>query len=255
LSAPDALVANSQAGRNTAIELGIRPARVHVLPNAIDATPFAATRALRKPSSRVTVALIGQLIDDKRVDRFLDALAVARRTAPALVGIVVGDGPEQSALRARAERLGLLPEGVEFRGVCTDVPALLADVDILALTSDHEGLPNVILEAMAAGLPVVTTPAGDAGRVVQDGKTGYVVPFDHIQVLAERLIQLTGSPALRLAQGQAGTLAVASGYSPEGLSTRLLDIYRAVAMASGRSHLLERLEANAGNCMSLTGTA
>src|SRR5947208_4837339 len=145
--APSALVTNSHKARHTAIGLGISSAKIHVVANVIDAAVFdRASRsrlAARTPGQAVAI-LVGQLIRAKRVDRFLEALALARRSTPELRGAVVGDGPERVSLEALAGRLGLLPDGVEFRGVSDDIPRLMAEAHMLALTSDHEGFPNVI---------------------------------------------------------------------------------------------------------------
>src|SRR5690606_17108355 len=96
---------------------------------------------------------------------------------------------------------------------------------ILVLTSDHEGFPNVLLEAMAAGLPVVTTPAGDAASVVQDGVTGYVVGFDDGVALVARLLALARSADLRRQFGQAGRQRAAAVYGPEQLAPKLFEVY------------------------------
>ena len=108
--------------------------------------------------------------------------------------MIVGDGPLWTALHQRAQDLGLLPDGVAFLGRRNDVPALLGSADMLVLSSDHEGCPNVVMEAMAARRPVVTTPAGDAGVLVEDGVSGYVVPFDDVEAMAD---QWSVSPSRR----------------------------------------------------------
>src|SRR5205807_1613610 len=207
LRAPSTLVTNSHRARNTAIGLGISSAKIHVVANVIDTGMFdraCRSRPVTRARGPAVVLLVGQLIWAKRVDRFLEGLALARRSTPELKGVVVGDGPERMSLEMRAGGLGLLPDGVEFRGVCDDIPRLMAEAHMLALTSDQEGLPNVILEAMAARLPVVTTPAGDAADVIEDGVSGFVVPFDAIEDLADRLVRLARSPALRRKLGGAG---------------------------------------------------
>src|SRR5258706_15129835 len=129
---------------------------------------------------------------------------MARQEVLDLKGILIGDGPERPRLEALANKLGLLPDGLLFLGRRNDVPALLAQASMLVLSSDHEGFPNVLLEAMAARLPVITTPAGDAGLVVQEGITGYVLPFDDIDAMAERMVRLAKSPDLRHTLGEAG---------------------------------------------------
>ncbi len=248
LRAPAALVANSHAARRTAVRLGVSSAKIHVVPNVIETSAF--DRACRPPRAARTAAstlvvLVGQLIVAKRVDRFLEALVLARRSTPGLKGVVVGAGPERGSLEAHANRLGLLPDGLEFRGAVDDIPRLMAEADILALTSDNEGFPNVILEAMAARLPVITTPAGDAADAVEDGVSGFVVPFDAVEQLANRLVCLARAPTLRQELGEAGYARVNARYSCEGLTDRLLAVYRAVAQQTGHLHVLDRLPCDA----------
>ena len=91
----------------------------------------------------------------------MTALNIACREAPKLLGIIIGDGPELANLQAFAQQRGLSEENLLFLGRRDDVPAILRRAQIFMLTSDHEGFPNVLLEAMAARLPVITTPAGD----------------------------------------------------------------------------------------------
>ena len=181
---------------------------------------------------------IGRMCPEKRFDRFLEALARARHAAQELRGMIVGDGPEEPDLRRRAVDLGLLPNDVLFPGRRDDVPALLRQADMLVLSSDYEGFPNVILEAMAARLPVITTPAGDAGVVVEDGISGYVVPSDDIAMMADRMVRLASSQGLRRELGAAGRRRVEQCYSFDGLAERLLSAYETVARRLDRPDVL-----------------
>jgi len=251
LRAPTALVTNSHAARRAAMQLGISSAKIHVVANVIETSAFEQAcrcRPATRNAGQAVAILVGQLVRAKRADRFLEALALARRSTPGLKGLVVGDGPERASLEAHAGRLGLLPDGLKFHGPAdpNDIPRLMAAADILALTSDYEGLPNVILEAMAARLPVVTTPAGDAAAVVEDGIGGFVVPFDALDELADRLTRLTRSPALRHELGEAGYERVTARYACAGLADRLLAVYRAAGQQRGRRDVLEKLPPRAG---------
>src|SRR5262249_26641379 len=161
--APTVLLANSQKGAENADRLGVMHGPVRVLPNAIDLADFdrrSASTARASAEIRRDVLMVGHLILAKRVDRFFQALSLARSQRPALRGVVVGDGPLLAELESLAEKLCLRPDGVEFIGRRDDVPELLSQSSMLVCTSDHEGFPNVLLEAMAARLPIVTTPAG-----------------------------------------------------------------------------------------------
>jgi glycosyltransferase involved in cell wall biosynthesis len=232
LRLPPSILANSWAARDNAEALGVPARRLHVLTNVIDlaeldrALDGSAPRAVSSPP---TLLLLCRLYPVKRVDRFLRVVELVRRRVPDLRALIVGDGSERAALEATAVNLGLLPGTVEFLGRRDDVASVLTASDVLVVTSDHEGFPNVILEAMAAGLPVVTTPAGDAARIVEEGATGHVVGFEDIEAMADRLVQLLADPARRKSLGTASRQAVESRYAREGLAERLIRLYAEVA--------------------------
>ena len=246
LRSPSVLIANSHAAKRNAVSLGIRNDKVYILSNVIDLVEFdeqIQTAQFQKGSNKgIYASVVARLVYEKRLDLFLEALALAGREVGELKGIVIGDGPEKTNLEAMAADIGLLPESVSFLGLRNDVPPLLRQADMLILTSDHEGSPNVLLEAMAAGVPVVTTPAGDADVIVQDGVTGYVVAHNDVEELAKRMVRLAKSPELRRRLGVAGRCRVESNFCVDGLASRLLSIYREIAEHLGNRELQRILE-------------
>lgn len=253
LRLPDALIANSYAARQTAVQSGVAESKISVLYNVIDLDDFDRKASqevdFTRRDDQVVAALVANLIPFKRVERFLDALAEARKQAPELIGMVVGDGRSLPELEERARQLGLLPGGVQFLGRRKDVPGLLAQADFLMLTSDHEGIPNVLLEAMAGSLPVITTPTGDAARIVKDGLSGYVVDFEDQAGRVERMLALARNRSLRKGMGTVGRRLVESEYSDEKLGASLLGLYGEIARARGgrrQRKEIELLAASAG---------
>jgi glycosyltransferase involved in cell wall biosynthesis len=238
---PEVLVVNSCAARERAMSSGVAPDRVHVIPNVL---ALPATRSLHAEAADggIQAVAAGGLHPDKRFDRFIAALALARRRHPQLRGVIAGSGPERARLEQQASDLGLLPAGLRFEGHTPDLPALLRRSHMLALTSTHEGFPNVLLEAMAEGLPVVTTPAGDSSRLVQDRVTGYVVGFDDVTGLADRMVELAASAELRRRLGEAGRARVIDEFSPARLGDQLLATYSGAARRSRAAPLLSILE-------------
>jgi glycosyltransferase involved in cell wall biosynthesis len=246
LRAPRTLVSNSRAAAQRAERSGVRPERIQVLTNVIDVAEFDRIWApcrVDAPSREVPIAIaVARLVSAKRLDRFLRALARARQQGIPLRGVIVGDGPERPGLEALAGALGLFPEGVVLLGEREDVPRLLARADMLVLTSQHEGFPNVLLEAMAAHLPVVTTTAGDAASLVRDGRTGFVVPFDDQELLCARLTELAVSPATRQALGRAGRRVIEEEYRTDTLAGRALRIYHQAARLQRCTDSMRALE-------------
>jgi glycosyltransferase involved in cell wall biosynthesis len=240
-------IANSYRARQNLVSRGIKPHKMEVLPNVIDLQDFDARSVLPPgislPSKRVIVAAVGSLHACKRFDRFIEALALARRREPALAGVIAGeDCGAKAALQERANSLGLAPNDLTFLGEFDRVPALLARAALLVLTSDYEGFPNVILEAMAARLPVITSPAGDAGLVVQHGKTGYVVEPEDTQGMAGLMVRLARTPSMRMNFGEAGRIRVEQEYNYESLSGRLIAIIQRFARQLRRVSIHDMLE-------------
>ncbi len=244
LSLPHSIIVNSHSALEEAHTMGLPAERFFVLPNVIDRSAYNPHELAddRTAPDLIKAIFVGRLVPEKRVEHFLQALAAARREVPHLVGYVVGDGPERARWERTAADLGLLGHGVAFLGQRKDVPQLLLASDMLVLFSDYEGSPNVIIEAMAAGLPVISTPAGDAKYLVLPEKTGYLVPFGDISGMAEHLVILAQSPALRAEMGAAAQRLVEANHDPDHLANRLMTIYRDIARRRHANRLLKALE-------------
>ncbi len=187
----------------------IAPEQVCVIPNGIDLAPFddlpapaAARRALGLPEDGLVIGQVGRLVPVKNQALLLAAFAVLAPAVPEAHLVVAGDGPLRAELTADAERRGLSPR-VHLLGRRDDIPAVLAAMDVFCLCSQSEGLPLAIVEAMAAGLPVVATAS--AGRdLVVEGRTGYLTPPGEAAPLSARLGELLRAPATRRAMGTEG---------------------------------------------------
>jgi glycosyltransferase involved in cell wall biosynthesis len=247
LSLTHGLIANSHRAKENLISKGIDPRKIAVLPNVIDLSDFDNKAAKRLPArmreDRIPVAAVGSLLRCKRFDRFIAALAWARQKIPALFGSIAGDDlGEKSALERQAGALGLIPGHLEFLGECNNIPALLAQSRLLVLSSEYEGFPNVILEGMAARLPVVATPAGDVARIVEDAVTGYVLQPDDVRGMGEHIVRLATNPALATQMGEAGRTRVEQDFNFDSLAERLLSVFSNFARAQRKASLLKLLE-------------
>lgn len=165
---------------------------------------------LRTPVKAVTV---GRLVPWKQVNGLLEALT----EVPELGLVVVGDGPERPRLERRARELGV-QDRVYFAGRRPKKEALglMAACDLFVLNSAYEGLPHVVLEAMALGLPVVATAAGGTPEVVRDGETGVLVPGQY-GTLGASLSALARDPALRRRLGRAARQWIGERLSAENM--------------------------------------
>ncbi len=194
-----------------AVGSGVPPERVVAIPYGIRPGDFevpageaaAARRSLGAgPVDRLVVA-VGRLHEQKRFDLLLEAFAAAARKVPTARLAVVGTGSLRGDLEARATALGV-EEKVRFAGFRSDVAALFAGADLFALSSDDEGLPMVVIEAMASGRAVAATDVGSVRDLVVDGETGLVVPRRDPAALGEAMAALLSDDGRRAAMGQAG---------------------------------------------------
>jgi glycosyltransferase involved in cell wall biosynthesis len=141
--------------------------------------------------------------------------------------VIVGDGPDRGALLERA-RATLRPELIHFTGARDDVEALLAGFDAFALTSESEGLPLVVLEAMAVGLPVVATAVGGVPDVIERGRTGFLVPASDRIALMKELLLLTTRAHATEEVAAAGRRMVLERHSTEHMARDYEQLYRRI---------------------------
>jgi glycosyltransferase involved in cell wall biosynthesis len=225
-------VAVSENIRRAAIAAGLPPARIYVRPIGIDPTQFVP--AGMPVSSRAPVILfLGRLVEKKGALHLLAAFAALRRILPAARLVIAGDGPEREALALRAAVIG----GVRFTGSFSraQAQALLAEARVLCLPSitaesgDAEGLPLVILEAQAAGVPVVTSARGGAEEGIQHGVTGYAFAERDVAAMTARLHALLTDDALAERFALAGPLFVKANHDVHRCTEALEALYDEVA--------------------------
>jgi sugar transferase (PEP-CTERM/EpsH1 system associated) len=215
---------------------GIPPDKVVCIANGIDVAAFAVSRTA--PSRRPLLGefappgtlLIGNVA---RLDKVKDQAGLL--SAFKLLGeqagpqaqcrlVIAGEGPEHAALQRQIEQLGLTRQ-VRLLGNRDDIAALLAECDVFVLPSIAEGMPVTVLEAMAAGLPVVATGVGGLASVVEHGKTGTLVPAGDPAALAQALGAYVADEALRRRHGDAGRARVTAHFSMSAMLSAYTALY------------------------------
>ena len=232
----DALVADGWAAANLPAVLGTPVDR---LPKGVDGDRFhpdgPSARARLGLEGKRVVLTVARLVPIKNVQRLLDAMAAVRAQLADAHLVVVGDGPEADTLRQRAAALGIA-DAVTFAGFAphADTPEFYRAADVFALSSDFDNSPNVVLEAMAAGLPVVTTDVGGVRELVADrpgAAAGAVVVPREPAALAEALKQYLTAPDTARAAGAHNRARAIAEFSWRTSALRLLDVYRRIVSA------------------------
>lgn len=185
--------------------VGLDPRKTVVIPNAIDAGPYAtATPAdlapLGIPPGSPVLISIGRLEAQKGIDVLLEASANVLRRISDVHFLIVGEGPDRAFLERLAQRLGISPK-VHWAGRRSDVPSLLRASAALVLPSRWEGMPNVVLEAMAAGKPVVATDVEGVRELVRPDINGWVVAKENPLALAESIVGMLTNPQVAVQMG------------------------------------------------------
>ncbi|HLM81271.1 MAG TPA: glycosyltransferase [Terriglobales bacterium] len=235
----DAVVCNSQAAADRLIATGLAQDKIAVIGNALPAEVFtAAPAALPKRPGVLRVGMVARMNHRyKNHSGFLRIAAqvhrdIAHQRMPDAEFVLVGDGPLRRELEKEASSLGLGASAI-FLGDRQDMPAVLASLDVAVLTSDSESLSNVILEAMAAGLPVVAFSVGGNSELV-NGQRGALVGAGNENAFANAIHRLLSDAHLREHQGNNARRFAEQNFSLDRVRRRYEDLYSTLLEKKGR---------------------
>lgn len=223
--------------------------RIAVIPLGFELDAFAAQpratgdfrRSLGLPAEATLVGAVGRLVPIKNIPLLLEAAVIVRRRHPAVRVVLVGDGELRADLEARAAALGLA-DAVTFAGWRRDLPSVYADLDAVVISSDNEGTPASLIEAMATGCPVVATRVGGVPDLVADGETGRLVPPADPDALAGALLALLDEPERTARMAELARKQALERYQAQRLVADVDRLYRELLAAAG---LPKRVDADA----------
>jgi RraA family protein len=222
----DRIIAVSPEEQRFLIKKGLGRSRVVLIPNGIAPIAFpprsVVRRSLGLSEDSVVVGFIGRLVDQKAPDVLLKAFAIASRAVPTCRLVMVGSGPLEGPLRGFADRFGI-GHRVLWVGE-RDGKAILPAFDLFAMTSRKEGFPYVMLEALAAGLPILATASAGVELTVRHGENGWVVPADRPEIFAAVLADSISDPG-RLARFGRASRETATRFTTEGMIDRTIETY------------------------------
>jgi glycosyltransferase involved in cell wall biosynthesis len=223
------LAVSRDIARELVERLGWPEEKIEVVYNAVDvgrvevSAPPGLREQLGGGETRPLVLTPARLDAQKGHDVLFEAIA----RVPDAVFVLAGEGPERERLEALAARLGIAGR-VRFLGRRDDVPQLLAACDVFALPSLYEGSSLAVLEAMAAGAPIVSSAIGGTDELIDDGRSGLLVAPGDPEALAQALRRVLGDPELRESLAAAARERVQAGLTREQMAARVGDVYRAL---------------------------
>ena len=204
------LITVCTAARMMALSLGLPEEQVSLIPNGVDVRRFHPEvdgrpfrRRLQVPDGTPLVGMVARLSREKGPDLFVQAASLVAAVRPDVHFALVGEGPLQRELMFQVDGLGL-HERFHFVGLAADTRPIYPALDVACLPSRMEGQPLTVLEAMAAGRPVVATNVGGIPEVVEMGETGWLVAQGDMKALSEQILWLLDNPERAAQMGQAG---------------------------------------------------
>ena len=236
---PHRVVTVSRYVKEYLVREGVPGERIVVVPTGIDLGRFAEDRApgnlreeLGLPADAPLVGSVSVLRGKKGHRSLLEAAPSILAAFPRTVFVIAGTGPQEKNLRNAIDVLGL-SGSVRMLGHREDVPNVLLSLDLFVLPTEEEALGTAFVEAMAAGRAVVGCRVGGVPEVVEEGRTGVLVPPGDSAALAEAIRSLLADGELRRRMGAAGRQAVMTRYSAEGMCRGMYDLYRSLLAERG----------------------
>jgi len=231
----DALIAVSEEMKNKIVRDGADPAMIHVLYNSILIDRYRRngcrgylSEVAGRPTSKPIVGTVGRLSPEKGHKDFIAAVAIVVRKGYKGSFFIVGDGPEMPHLREMIASHGL-ESRVFLTGYLRDPVRVYEDLDLMVLPSYTEGLPNVVLEAMAMEVPVIATRVGGTPEVIEDGENGILVPPGSPEDIARAMEEFLKKPDRYFAMVQSGKRTVETKFDFRERTRNLEAIYETIA--------------------------
>ncbi len=215
-------ICNATSLYNDLRQEGLPAHRLYTIPNGVDIELFSPPE--QGLCTAPHIINVGRLVKEKDQDTLLRAFALVQKQMPEAHLHVVGDGYLRESLEQTAQELSIASK-VTFHGGSTEVKDFLSKARVFALSSIDEGTPNAILEAMAMGLPIVSTAVDGVPYMVEEGKNAFLVPPKDYKALGEKLLQLLQTPSLAENMGQAAREHVVQNYSLQLMARRHEAVY------------------------------
>ena len=219
--------------------VGVPRSQLEVLSTGIDLSRFEnppsremAREVLSLPSDRSVVLALGRVVRAKNYSGLVKSSRIVLEKFPDTLFVLVGDGDRMEAVKKEIAVIGVEASWV-LLGSRSDVPLVLAVADLFVQSSDWEGLPVAVLEAMACRLPVVATAAGGTPDIIKDGETGRLVAVGDPTALADALLDLLADPQEAIKLGEAGFELVRSQYNQDAFLDREMSLLQACSGNQG----------------------
>lgn len=211
---------------------GLNPDRITAIHNGVpiasDFDPASIAPSLREqiglPASTPLVGFLGRLNPEKGPDVFVEAFATVAQRVPESKAVVIGDGPMREQLERTAAERGIA-DRMHWLPYRDDVFPLLADIDVVVMPSRTEGLPMLLLEAMAMARPVVVSRVGGMPEVVTDGESGWLCPTAQADAFGERIAEILTRPDELKRVGERGRSAVLERFTARAMAERMMSLY------------------------------
>ncbi|MFC2053201.1 glycosyltransferase [Chloroflexota bacterium] len=238
----DKIIAVSEAARKAEIERSnVSSDKVVTIYNGLDPSPYNSVsdeaglelrNSLGIPDDALLLGAIGRLHPSKGFNDLISAMVQLKAENNSIRLLIVGEGKLLNYLKLHVYNNNL-SETIKFTGMRNDIPVILSALNVLVSPSLWEGLPNVVLEAMAAGKPVVATSVGGTPEAVVDGVTGLLVPPQNPEALANAILLLLENSELRIRMGRAGRERVLNHFSIQRMVKRTEQLYQELMVDKG----------------------
>ena len=236
----DRVIAVSKGMKASLVEAGFDSSRVCLLHNCIVTGKYRNTgqkgylsEKTGKTLKRPVIGSVGRLSREKGHKDFIEAISIVLGRGYDADFVLIGDGPERENLAASIDRLGL-DRNVHFAGYLSDMQLVFQDLDLMVLPSHTEGLPNVVLESLMMGVPVIATDVGGTSDIISDYESGVLVAPGRPDLLACKIVEFLEDAGRFRRMSEKGRTAVETNFNFAARTVRLERIYEELASKKGR---------------------